>query len=314
MAVSTVDPTSQPKLRFQVGDRIFCKMKGNLFSSSSSLSHFSIRWISTHTSTIPFFTSDVWEPSTVIKLWWCEPEEEFYGEDVLYHPYQALPDRMANRKQQPKKTNLFYPDGAIYVPSDTNDCVRRIPVDEFDEILAAIECGEDTEYIVEELIYDRKIDVVNEDDFTFSEKMAFTAVEYSHTSILSWLHSQGMPFELYKNDKNANLLHVAIQLNKLDVIECLFNLLSPCSAIYNGVDQRGYTILHYMVLYFTNELVACFDFDLNARFKDIYTKEDHNGRTAITIAQAMKKTEMETLLKKNFSCEQGKKQRKIRVK
>ena len=55
-----------------------------------------------------------------------------------------------------------------------------------------------------------------------------------------------------------------------------------------------------MVLYFTNELVACFDFDLNARFKDIYTKEDHNGRTAITIAQAMKKTEMETLLKKTF--------------
>ena len=271
-AKSTLDPRTQPKLRFQVGQKVFCRVdKG-------------------------------WEPCTVIKQWWCEPDDEFYAEEVYFHPYQAIPhSRMRRRKKLRKSTLPYpgYPDGAIYVPSDTNDCVRRMPVNELDEVLLSIECHDDTEFIINELIYDRKIDVIDSENYFFCEKMAFAAVDYAHIGMLTWLSRKKVPLEHYRNDKGATLMHVAFQRGIVKVIQCVLGIFHPCAAINKEVDHRGYTALHYMVLYSGDHVFS--HFDLRGRFGVLYDKEDHQGRSAMRIADALKRTVAINALKKWFS-------------
>ena len=269
MATSTLDPRSQPKLRFHVGQKVFCRME------------------------------NTWEPCTIIKQWWCEPDDEFYAQEVYFHPYQAIPHSRMRKKSSLALSKLpypGYPDGAIYVPSDSNDCVRRVPLNELDEILLSIEYQDETEYIVDELIYERKIDIIDPDNYPFSERIAFAAVEHSHIGMLTWLSKKKAPLELYQNDKGATLLHVAFQCGVLEVIECVLGIFHPLSPINKEVDQRGYTTLHYMVLFCGDHVFS--KFDLRRRFGIVYDKEDYQGRTAMMIAEALRRTAAANALKK----------------
>ena len=92
------------------------------------------------------------------------------------------------------------------------------------------------------------------------------------------------------------MIHAAFQRSVVKVIECILDMFHPCAAINQEVDERGYTALHYMVLYSDDHVFS--SFDLRGRFGDVYDKVDHQGRNAMTIAKALRRTVAINALKK----------------
>ena len=219
-----------------------------------------------------------WTPCTIIGHWWCE-------DDRVYHPYQAQPEGEM---------------GPIYACRDDNCSVRRRAVDGVDSVILSIECEDELDYIFE-LIDNFGIDIANNHEI--SEKIALAAAKCNNVDMLQLLHESGASLELCRSQQKATLMHIAFQYSHIDVFNYfIYTFKDFESPLYKGVDDKGFTFIHYMVLYSTDSFAEAIGEIEDAHLKKyllgaMLNVNDNKGRGALDIGIAMKRNKKVDVLR-----------------